>query len=298
MLQKFSQGITKRKVQLALGALWFIDGLLQLQHQMFTASFVNNVIAPAADGQPRFVNGGMHFGIHIFLLHPAIFNAFVALIQLGLGVLILWKRTARFGLIASVGWGLFVWYMGEGLGGLMSGQTSLLMGAPGAALLYAVIALGVLPAKSESSEEASRPASWLAYAWLILWLGGAVLQLVNGQNTAADLASMVRGMADGAPGWLAALDLHTANWLQSQSNWLILLLVTVQAAIGFLVLLPRYVRAGAITAGIILSLVFWVVGQSLGSYYTRLATDPNTGPLIILLGLAVLGAREIKLEIT
>lgn len=278
--------------------MWLIDGLLQLQHQMFTSSFANNVIAPAADGQPRFVNGAMHFFINIFLRQPFVCNALIAIIQLGLGVLILRQQTAKLGLIISIFWGLFVWYVGEGLGGLASGQTSILMGAPGAALLYAVIALGVLPLKTdEKSPEATRPASWLALVWAILWLGGAVLQMANGQNTTAELSSMISGMADGAPGWLAALDLHVANFLHASGNWIILLLVLAQASIGFFALSRRRVRATAIGFGIILSIVFWAVGQSFGEYYSGLATDPNAAPLFILLGLAILGSKEIDLNI-
>lgn len=285
--------ITRRKVQIALGVLWLLDGALQLQHQMFTANFANDVIAPAAQGQPRFIASVMHFFVHIFLRSPVVCNSFIALIQLGLGALILWKRTAKFGLVASVFWGLFVWYVGEGLGGLFTAQTSLLMGAPGAALIYVVIALGVMPPQKGKGQH---PAFWLAFAWAILWLGGGVLQLMNGQNTSADLSTMIRGMAGGAPGWLATVDTHVANLVQS-FNWIIVALVIGQALIGFGALLKRRWRMIAIFAGIILSLAFWIVGQGLGSYYSGLATDPNTAPLVILLGLAVLGTKELDLAI-
>jgi len=296
MLEVLSQKITRRTIQIALGVLWCVDGALQLQHRMFTAAFANQVIAPAAEGQPRFISGVMHFFIHILLLQPFVCNAIIALIQLGIGVLLIWKRTVKFGITGSIVWGLFVWYAGEGLGGLAGGQTMLLMGAPGAALLYAIIACGVVP-KSGGGKDTAQPAVWLAYVWAILWLGGALLQLVAGQNTTADVAAMISGMSSGAPGWLAALDRHTANALYEQGNWVIALLVAGQAVIGFFVLVPRRTRAAAIGAGIILSLVFWAIGQSFGAYYSGLATDPNTAPLVILLGLAILGAPQMKLEI-
>jgi hypothetical protein len=299
MLQALSQKVTRRTIQIVLGSLWLLDGILQLQHQMFTANFANDIIAPAAQGQPTFVASVMHFFIRVFLLHPAICNSLIALIQMSLGVLILWKRTARLGLMLSVGWGLFVWYVGEGLGGIASGQTSLLMGAPGAALLYSVIALGVMASKTVKNKQSSgSPADWLGFVWVVVWLGGAVLQLMAGQNTTAELSTMISGMAQGAPGWLASLDLHTSSLLHGSGGWVIGLLVIVQALIGILVLLPhRSVRTLAISLGILLSLVFWVIGQSLGAYYTGLATDPNTGPLLILLGIAVFGSRQVDLTI-
>jgi hypothetical protein len=136
--------ITRRGIQLSLGLLWLLDGVLQLQHQMFTASFANNVIAPVAQGQPIIVSGPIHSAVHILLMHPALFNTCFALIQLSLGALILWKRTSRSALITSVFWALLVWYLGEGLGGILSGHALLLMGAPGAAVIYGILAIGTL----------------------------------------------------------------------------------------------------------------------------------------------------------
>ena len=80
--------------------------------------------------------------------------------------------------------------------------------------------------------------------------------------------------------------------------WFIWLVVLVQLCIGFGVLFKGYWRKLAIGAGIILSLIFWVVGQSLGSYYTGLATDPNTGPLFILLGVAILGCAQLDQKLS
>jgi len=318
---KISSRITRRGIQLVLGGLWLLDGALQLQHQMFTSSFANNVIAPAAQGQPVFVSGVMHFSIHMFLMHPAIYNALIAIIQLSLGVLILWKRTAKYGLIASVFWGLFVWYVGEGLGGLASWQTLLLMGAPGAALIYVVLALGVMPPSKRRHDQ--RPAYWLVLFWALLWSVGAIYQLLPGQNSVSDIGSMISGNASGAPGWLASLDTHAAHAISRLSTqtvssmagmhmtpsqmaqmqthqvsgfWFIALLAVVQLLISIAVLIPGCARRVAIAAGIVLSLIFWAVGQSFGGYYTGLATDPNSGPLFILLGVAVLGCAEINVK--
>lgn len=187
--------------------------------------------------------------------------------------------------------------MGEGFGGLLSAQTTLLMGAPGAALLYAVISLGIMPRGRRADRTPRRPAQWLGLVWVIVWLGGAVLQLVQGQNTAADLSVMIHGMASGAPGWLASLDLHAAAWLLHAGDWFIILLVFVQALIGALALCGQGWRRLAIGAGVLLSVAFWIVGQSLGGYYTGLATDPSTAPLMILLGIAVLGTETTSLAI-
>jgi hypothetical protein len=45
-------------------------------------------------------------------------------------------------------------------------------------------------------------------------------------------------------------------------------------------------------AGVALSLDFWLLGQSLGGLTTGMATDPNTGPLFVLLALALFPNRS------
>ncbi|HXH26425.1 MAG TPA: hypothetical protein VNG90_00855 [Candidatus Acidoferrum sp.] len=287
-----SKQITKRDVQIVLGVLWILDGALQLQRAMFTSDFANQVIAPAAQGQPGFVRWATDMTVRVILISPAQINALFAIAQLAIGILMLWKQTVRWGLLGSIAWGLGVWYAGEGLGGLFSGHAMILNGAPGAALLYAIIALGVWPTKDEDSAKA--PAAWLAVAWAVLWVGGAIYQLLPGQNSIANLTDVVSGVASDAPSslaWLAnrALDsLNAIGHTAGSGFWFIVLLALVQATVGLGGLAIGVTRRLAIGVGALLSLVFWTVGQSLGAYYSGLATDPNSAPLFILLGLAVL----------
>jgi len=60
------------------------------------------------------------------------------------------------------------------------------------------------------------------------------------------------------------------------------------AAVG--VLFPATVRAALITAAIA-SLVIWVVGEDFGGILSSMATDPNSGPLLLLLAVAFWPAR-------
>lgn len=317
--------VTRRGIQIALGALWLLDGLLQLQPRMFTAAFATDVIAPAAQGQPGLISGPMHLLMALFLWHPALANTGIALTQIGLGVLILWRRTAWFGLWGSVGWGLFVWLVGEGLSGLANLHGMMLMGLPGAALVYALLAVGALPARPGSHHEVDRrPAYWLVFAWMAIWVAGAIYQLLPGQNTIADNVSMISANAQAAPHWLATADNGVGNWLAKLGTatmttdsmaamkdvagpvvlgastdthavsgfWFLSLVALLQLFVAFGVIVPGIVRIAAVTAGCLLSLFFWVVGQSLGAYFSGVATDPNTGPLLILLGVAVLGCTQ------
>ena len=81
------------------------------------------------------------------LAQPVLANGAFALIQIALGLGILSRRFSRVALGASIVWALSVWFVGEGIGGLGAGAT-LLTGAPGAALLYAVIAVLAWPTRS------------------------------------------------------------------------------------------------------------------------------------------------------
>lgn len=291
-----SPTISKRTIQICLAILWLLDGALQLQRQMFTSSFANKVLNPASLGQPAVVSGPIHFEVHLVLMHPAIFDAFFAIVQLGLGLLILFKRTARFGLFASVAWALGVWFLGEGFGGLLTGNVSLWMGAPGAALIYAVLALAVLPNRNGKNVNTEKPAYWLPIVWAIVWVGGVFLQIEPNQNSTASISSMVSGMSAGAPGWLAQLDISSGRFIHEQGYWFILLVVVIELLAGLLVFVPGYARKLAIMLGIALATVFWVLGENFGTFYTGVATDPNTGPLLILLGLAVLGCVSLDFK--
>ena len=137
--------VTRRGIQIVLGLLWLLDGLLQFQRAMLTPKFAVEVIAPAGAGEPGFIAGPVGELVRIILHQPVMMDVAFGLIQLALGAGILYARTARRALAASVAWAVLVWYLGEGLGGLAGGSSSLLTGAPGAALLYAVLALAAWP---------------------------------------------------------------------------------------------------------------------------------------------------------
>jgi hypothetical protein len=67
-------------------------------------------------------------------------------------------------------------------------------------------------------------------------------------------------------------------------------LVVLQAFAGAGALLPGRAGRAAVWTGIGLSLGFWLAGQGLGEFWSGLATDPATAPVMILLGAAGLGA--------
>ena len=140
----------RRRLQLLLAGLWLLDGVLQLQPAMFTRQFPA-MLAESAAGQPGAVAGPVTWAARLITEHPAPANAAFAALQIALGLALAWRPAVRLALAGSVIWGLAVWWLGEGLGGLLTGTASPVNGAPGAALLYAITAVLLWPPRTEGS---------------------------------------------------------------------------------------------------------------------------------------------------
>lgn len=292
--------VTRRGLQIALGIVWLLDGALQLQPFMFGPGFAGQVLAPAGQGQPGWVAAGVNWAAGLVGAHPAPWTVVFAIVQLALGAGLLWRPLVRIALIASVAWSAGVWYFGEGLGGLASGHASLLTGAPGAVVLYALLAFVVWPDRVADApagwrgllvhDSSGPPAAWTSIAWAVVWVGGAVLQALPGQNTPADLAGSLTG---DMPAWQMGLNNGIANHVLTsgaEDDWLLLVALL---AIGLCGLAGPRLRSFAGWAGAIVATVFWLVGQGFGDLFSGQATDPNSGPLLIFLSLALLGTIPV-----
>ena len=169
---------TRRGVQVSLGVLWLLDAALQLQPVMFTADFARQVLAGAGAGQPDWVAGPVDFFARLVAQHPVPLDAGFALIQFALGIGFLIPPLVRPAILVSVAWSAGIWWFGEGLGGLAAGHASLVTGAPGAVLLYAVLAYAAWPIDDFHGPGPARVAvaRWFPVAWATLWIG-AVQQI-------------------------------------------------------------------------------------------------------------------------
>jgi hypothetical protein len=266
-----------------------LDGVLQCQPVMFSRDFARHILAPASVGQPAVLSQLLHLVGGWLSAHPSIANCGFALIQILLGLVLLSRRFIRVALAASVAWALSVWIVGEGLGGLAAGGT-ILTGAPGAALFYAVIALLAWPSRAGQSDE---PPSRLALpAWCTIWLVGAGLQLMGGNNSSLSFPMTLRAAQLGAPGWLAFIDRHLAQL--RFPVWTAAVVVALYVLVAIWALVPGRTRQLSAGIGVFISLTGWLLFQGLGDLTSGKATDPNSGPLMVLLALAVVGAYPHK----
>ncbi len=156
---------TQRILQIVLGLFWLLDAGLQFQPFMFSSNFTTTYLLNNAQNQPDAIrwiitNVGNFVGPHV-----AVWNTFFALIQVAIGLGLLFRPTVRPALAVSFFWAFGVWFFGEGLGLLFTGSASALTGAPGSVLLYGLIGLMAWP-RSAPIEEDEEPESSVGIAVL------------------------------------------------------------------------------------------------------------------------------------
>jgi hypothetical protein len=275
-----------RFAQIALGLIWLIDGALQFQPYMFGKTFVTGVLLPSAAGQPSVIGVPMTWMAHLIEPHVVLFNAVAATVQVLIGVGLLNRRTVKPALLVSFAWGMAVWVGGEGLGMIFTGTANPLTGAPGAALLYVIVGVMCWPRYAIGSTWPREAQLGLIGprgargAWALLWLGSAALWLMPANRTAGGAQGAIAAAPSGA-GWLSHILSAAASVTAGHGVLIAVSAAVVSAAIGLAVLANWHPRPFLVLA-IVISLVFWVVGQGLGGIFTGQATDVNAAPLAIL----------------
>jgi hypothetical protein len=271
-----------------------VAGTLQYQPFMFSKGFAAQVISPAINGQPGWVAGPMTWSLHVLEHNGVLLNAACASAQTLIGLGLLFRRTVRPALVASVGWALGVWWFGEGFGALLTGTASPLTGAPGAVILYALVALLVWPSGRRGPGEplaspelrdrtTDRRRSAARLAWVAVWMLAAALWLTPA-NRSPD--TVHDGLLNASYGWLAPWQRSTAHWAEGHGLAIAIGLAALSALIGLCVLVPSTQRAALVT-GAIVSLGYWALGQGFGAPTSGKSTDVNAGPLFVLLALRV-----------
>jgi hypothetical protein len=275
---------SRRSIQTVLGLIWVLVGALQFQSFMYGKGFIG-LLQGLTGGQPGWVASSVNQGAATMESHQAIFNTGAALIQVAIGLGILYRRTTKPAIFVSFFWALAVWWFGEAFGMMFMATTpmgglpmaSALTGAPGAVLLYALIGAMVWPNGRPGGLLGVRGARavwaslWLLMAWL--WLveaGGA-----NGIHNAINAAPS--GMS-----WLSSVQDGFASITNGNGLIFAIILAGLSTAIGIAVAKNWRAKEFLILAAV-LNLIYWVVGQGFGGIFAGGATDPNAGLLFIVL---------------
>jgi hypothetical protein len=130
-------------------------------------------------------------------------------------------------------------------------------------------------------------------AWVALWGSFAYLILQPAVRAARGLSGTLAGEAAGEPGWLAAVDRNAATAAGSHGLAISVVLAVVFVFIAAGILFPATARPALVLA-IVAGLGIWVVGENFGYILTGTGTDPNSGPLLVLLAAAY---RPLQAEV-
>lgn len=294
--------LSRKTLQRILGLLWLIDGILQLQPQMFTMNMVNGVMKPMLEGQPPFIEPSLQFIVNQTTLHLTAVNLLIAIVQilLGLGFLLLSDRRVKELVIASIIWSLIVWYGGEGMSMLLTGTASILSGAPGAVLLYPLLGFAVYPRKkSDPAAQAGkvnvRYDGLLTRAhlrWVLsgFWFFAAALQLQPNWWQPGQISQTIGAMVGqgGLNGVLVDPVLQRLSDLTANIEIpLNIALIVVFLALGAGIAVARREQLRPfLIASIVVSVIIWYCTQAFGMILTGMATDFNSGLLIVVMALA------------
>ena len=288
--------VSARTIQIGLGIIWLLDGLLQLQPKMFGPDFANKVILPTAQGQPDLVSSTITHMAHLIALQPTLTDTVFAAVQILIGVGLLFRETVRPALVLSFVWALGVWALGEGFGMLLTGTASPLTGAPGGALLYVVIGLlvwprraGTVPAPAlagSASAEGPLGARGGKAVWAIVWGAMGILWLLPANRAGGTISGAISGAVTGEPGWLAHVQLSVAHAFGNGGGSVAVACAFLSFVIGLGPLVSRHTTV-FLVAGAALALDYWVFGEAFGQIFSGIATDPNSGPLLVLLALTL-----------
>ena len=277
----------RRVLQLGLAGLWLLDGGLQYQSWMFTKAF-GQMLAGAATGNPAVIAAPITWDAHLVEHYPVLLNAVFATIQLALGLGIAWRPTVKAALAASIAWSVAVWWLGEGLGGVLATPDSAVAGGPGAVILYALLAVLVWsrdwPGPFVAARAVGAPVARIL--WLVLWGGMAAIQLLPVNRAPQGVHDDITAMAAGEPHWLAALVNGTGSLTAHRGLAFSIGLAVVFCLLAVAVYLPAPIVRAMVVAAVVVGLLIWIPGQAFGGILAGGMTDPNSGPLLVLIALA------------
>lgn len=283
----------RRTLQLGLALIWLVDGVLQLQPFMFTpgANGFSGMLAGTASGNPSWVARSITWDATLVDHHAVALNSLFALIQIAIGLGIAIRPTVKPALALSIAWSAGVWWFGEGLGGVLHGAGTPFFGGPGAVLFYALLAVLLWPADRSGEDPrfiaARAVGQRIATAiWLVVWVGLAVLSIAGSGRSSAFLSGGVQAVDSGEPAWLASIDRHAISIATHQGGaWAVVLaVICLVVAVG--IFLPVPAARATLVLAVATFAVIWVVTENFGMILAGGATDPNSGPLVILLALA------------
>ncbi len=280
----------QRTFQLVLATVWLLDAVLQIQPFMFApgSDGFSGMLRGLASGNPSWVAHTITWNASIVDHHPVLTNTTFALVQFLIGFGIVWRRTLKPALGLSIAWSIAVWWFGEGLGGVLTGQATPFGGGPGGVLFYALLAVLLWPTEgSDQPFVAARSVGVRAATviWVVVWVVLALLAVVGSGRSPQALHDLVATVNSGQPAWLAHADRASEYLFLHDGTTMAILLAVVCLVVAAGVFLPAQFAKATLVLAVVVFAVIWVAVQDVGGVLAGGATDPDAAPLVIVLAL-------------
>ena len=271
--------------------IWLLDGVLQFQSIMFSRAFSGQILLPTAIGNPSWIAQSITWASHTISHHSTTYDALFAFVQIAIGIGIAWRPTVKLALATSIVWGLAVWWFGEGLGLILTTRATPLTGAPGAVLIYALLAVLLWPTRPRDPDRdvrcrpVDRQATAARLVWVVLWGGLAYFTIKPSSRAPQALHDTIAGQASGEPSWIQVIDRNVSHLLAHHGLEVSIIFAIVLSVVAVGVFLPAPGARIMLGLALLVAAAIWVVGENFGTIFSRAATDPNSGPLLALLAI-------------
>jgi hypothetical protein len=128
--------------------------------------------------------------------------------------------------------------------------------------------------------------------WATVWVGLAFLALIGSGRSPQGTQSLIASLDSHQPAWLAAIDRNARSLVAHHGLVVALAFVVICLVVAFGVFLRAWASRATLVLAIFAAAAIWVIGENFGMILAGGATDPNSGPLLILLALAFWPMRQ------
>jgi hypothetical protein len=242
----------------------------------------------AAAGNPGWFHRVLTWNASIIDHQPILTDAIFAAIQFLIAFGIIYKRSCKAALSLSIVWAIAVWWFGESAGEIFQGGGTPFGGGPGGVLFYALLAVLLWPTDGGDKPfvAARRVGVKGAKAiWAGVWGFLAVLSLIGSGRSPQALHDLVASLDVGQPGWLARIDRSSESIFLHHGTTMAILLAILCLVVGVGVFFRPQITQVSLVVSIVVFALIWVAVQNFGGILAGGATDPNSGPLVILFAL-------------
>lgn len=285
------------KIQLFIGFLWLIDGILQFQPEM-PYDFLISVIFPSISIYPQPIFNFLNMGYEIWTINPIIFNSLAGSFQIFIGINFLFirkKKIIRFISIISISWLILIYVFGEGMGDDFVTGVTFLTGFPGSSLIYIILTIPLLhPIRLSNAYQMKR---YFSIILSTLFIISAFIQILplNGYFSNDALSQIVQTNTYyfGVPYVVSYLQVVFWHYIFPFNSYVNLMFAFILLYIGiglFIDLRFTYY------VGILFTIIAWFFFQSLG-FFQFPATDPNSGlPIIIIFLILINNFSDLQIQ--